>query len=101
MVRGSDLNGNLLDALRMRVPAMVVSNTTGGCPRIVFRGQRSMGSQGSPSVYVDGTLMGDTCGLSQIQAAEVDHVEIYSSGNASQPGVQRNPNGLILIFRIQ
>ncbi|MBI4419411.1 MAG: hypothetical protein HY560_01185, partial [Gemmatimonadetes bacterium] len=84
VVRGSELTGNLLDGLRVRVPTMSVAYPVGECPRIVFRGQRSLRNQGNPSVYVDGTLMGDTCGLTQILASDVDHVEIYPSGNTAR-----------------
>ena len=101
VVRGSQLSGTLLDGLRSRIPTMTVYTPPGECPHIVFRGQRSMRSQGDPSVYVDGTLMGDTCGLSQIFAGDVERVEIYPSGNTSRAGIQHNPFGLILIFRTQ
>lgn len=101
VVRGSDLTGNLLDGLRTRIPAMRVSTPAGECPRIVFRGPRSIRNQGNPSVYVDGTLMRDTCVLNQISATDVDHVEVYPSGNTSHVGVQRNPFGLILVYRLR
>lgn len=101
VVRGSDLAGNLLDGLRTRIPTMTVSTPAGECPRIVFRGPRSIRNQGNPSVYVDGTLMRDTCVLTQITGTDVDHVEVYPSGNTSHVGVQRNPFGLILVFRLR
>lgn len=79
---------------------MSVSYPTGDCPRVMFRGQRSARNQGNPSVYVDGTLIHNTCILAQIQASDVDRVEVFPSGNTSRPGIQRNPFGLILVFRV-
>jgi hypothetical protein len=101
VVRGSEIAGNLLEGLRTRIPAMRVSTPTGECPRIVFRGPRSIRNQGNPSVYVDGTLMRDTCVLAQISASDVDHVEVYPSGISSRVDVQRNPFGLILVYRLR
>jgi hypothetical protein len=78
---------------------MSVTLRTGECPRIMFRGARSIRNQGNPAIYVDGTHMLDTCVLTQMSASDVDYVEIYPSGNVSRPGVQRSPFGLILVFR--
>jgi hypothetical protein len=99
-VRGAELGpGSVLDGLRTRIPAMTVASSTGQCPHIIFRGQRSIRSQGDPSVYVDNTLMTDTCVLTQIPGADVDYVEVFTSGITSRAGVQRNPFGVILVFR--
>jgi hypothetical protein len=57
--------------------------------------------QENPYVYVDGAMMADTCVLTQINAADVDYVEVSTSGNSSRAGVQRNPFGLILVFRVR
>jgi hypothetical protein len=100
VVRGSELSGNLLEGLRSRIPTMTVTTPSGECPRIVFRGPRSIRNQGNPTVYVDGTLMRDTCVLYQISATDIDYVEVYPSGISSHPGVQRNPFGLILVYRL-
>jgi hypothetical protein len=99
VMEGSELSGTLLDGLRIRVPAMLVTERSGQCPLIIFRGQRSMATQGNPSLYVDGTLMSDTCLLSQMPTSDVRSVEVYPSGNTSRPGIQRNPFGIILVFR--
>src|SRR5688572_20925405 len=63
VVRGADMRpGNLLDALRGRAATMTITTTRADeCPRIVFRGQRSVMSQENPGIYVDGTRMLDTC----------------------------------------
>ena len=91
--------GTLLDALRGRAATMTITTTRGGeCPRIVFRGQRSVQNQENPGVYVDGTRMLDTCILTQLSTAEIDVVEIYPSGNTSRANIARNPFGLILIY---
>jgi hypothetical protein len=58
-----------------------------------------MATQGNPSVYLDGTLMSDTCLLSQMPASDIRSVEVYPSGNTSRPGIQRNPFGIIMVFR--
>jgi len=101
VVKGADMSGNLLDALRYRVPAMRVTMPPNECPRILFRGIRSIRNQANPSIYLDGTRMGDTCILQQLSAADVEHVELYPSGNTSRTAYERNPFGLILIFRRQ
>jgi hypothetical protein len=101
VVKGSDLSGNLLDALRYRVPSMRVSTPSGECPRIVFRGIRSIRNQANPTVYLDGTRMSDTCILNQLSTNDIDFVELYPSGNAARSSYERNPFGLILIFRRQ
>jgi hypothetical protein len=101
IVRGSELSGTLLDGLRVRVPTMMVSTQGGGCPNIMFRGPRSIRNQANPSVYVDGTLMVDTCILTQITASDVERVEIFPSGGTSRPGIQRNPFGVIMVFRVR
>ena len=100
VVAGRDLSGyNLLDGLRIRVPAMLITDRAGQCPQIVFRGQRSMTTQGNPSLYVDGTLMTDTCPLNQIPTSDVMSVEVYPGGLTSRAGVRRNPFGIIMVFR--
>jgi hypothetical protein len=100
ILQGTDLSpGTLLESLRTRVPAMTVSVQQGECPRILFRGVRSLRNAGNPGVYVDGTRMLDTCVLTQIFASDIDTIEVYPSGNTSRPGIGRNANGLILVFR--
>ena len=98
VVRGSELSGNLLDALRYRVTSMRVSTGGAECPRIIFRGIRSVRNQANPTVYVDGARMGDTCILTQITSSDVDRVELYPSGNTTRTSYERNPFGLILVF---
>lgn len=100
VVRGSELGGDLLQGLRNRVPSMTVSERSGECPMILFRGQRSINSQRNPDVYVDGTRVFDTCILNQISTMAIDSVEVYPNGDAMRPGVQQSPFGVILIFRV-
>jgi hypothetical protein len=99
IIRGSDMTGNLLDALHARLPTMTVRKETNACPSITFRGQRSSQRQNNPSVYVDGTLMTDTCILLLIAAVDVDSVEVYPSGISARSGAQRNPAGAIVVHR--
>ena len=98
IVQGSTLSGNLLDALRYRVPSIQVSTSGAECPTILFRGIRSLGNQRNPTVYVDGTRMSDTCILQQLSASDIDYIELYPSGNTTRTAYERNPFGLILIF---
>jgi hypothetical protein len=99
VVRGADISGNVLDGLRGRVAGMTITARPGECPLITLRGSRSSANRGNPSVYVDGTLMRDTCILAQIPGIDVDFVEIYPGGASARTGVGRNPFGLILVFR--
>ena len=97
ILRGPDLGGgNLLDAMRTRVQNVSVTTSQTGCPRITFRGRRA-----NPSIYIDGTLLGDSCALQNVSTSDVEFVEIYRSGNTRRPGYRNNPGGLILVFRVR
>jgi hypothetical protein len=100
-IRGSDMNGPLLQAMRARLRNMSITSTGTPCPRIVFRGSRSMGQQGDPSLYIDGALMSDTCILQQIQASDVEYVTVYTGGANIPAGFQHNPFGTIIVQRIR
>jgi hypothetical protein len=100
IVRGAELGAaNVLDGLRTRIPNMTVTTLANQCPRISFRGQRTMRAPGNPSVYVDGTLVRDTCVLQQIPGFDVELVEVSPSGNSARPGIARNPEGVIVVVR--
>jgi hypothetical protein len=102
VIRGAELPaGTLLSGLRGRVPGILIRTDAGACPSITFRGQRSALRQGNPSVYIDGTLMSDTCILTGIQAADVDFVEVYTSGAGAQRDAQSNPFGAIFVYRVR
>ena len=101
VIKGSEIGGNLLESLRGRVGAMTISYPPNACPAITFRGARSIRNQANPDVYVDGTRMLDTCILQQISSNDIDFIEVYPSGNTPRSGYQRNPFGLILIFRVK
>jgi len=96
IVQGSELSGNLLDGLRSRVNGIVIGAGNTGCPSITFRGGRSTGN---PSIFVDGTRMGDTCFMSSMPVNDIDRVEIYRSAGSTPAYAQGNPNGAILIYR--
>ena len=98
VIKGSEMSGNLLDGLRRRVTSMNVTYPSGRCPRITFRGRPTTGN---PSVYVDGTLMVDTCVLMSLSTVEIDRVEIYPSGGTIGTGMQSNPNGVIVVYGIR
>jgi hypothetical protein len=101
VLRQSDMRtGTLLDALQQRIPQMYSSKLPGSpCPMLTFRGLRTVTAADNPSIYVDGTLMTNTCLLNELSTRDVEAVEVYTSGAAGRAGVQRNPNGVILIFR--
>lgn len=101
VVRGTDMSGTLLDGLRARVPTMRIRIERDACPFIVLRGQRSLQRQGNPSVYVDGTLMTDTCILQLIGSSDVDFVEIFPGGASAREATQRNPFGAIFVHRVR
>lgn len=90
--------GGVLEAMRARVPNMQVLRAPAGCPRISFRGVRSLEASVDPRIYVEGTEMKDTCILDQIRTIEVDVVEVYVNGFTDRPGYRGSPNGLILVF---
>lgn len=98
VIPSSDITGSALQAIRTRIPAARISNAE-TCPRIAFRGDRSFSNQPDPSVYIDGTLMGDTCSLNAISGNDIDRIEVYPSGDTPHAAVRRNPSGVILIFR--
>lgn len=101
VVRGSDLmsrGGNLLDALRGRVSNMRIDRMQGRCPLITLRGQKTIIGSTDPTIYIDGTRMGDTCSLDQLQVVSVERVEVYSGGISPPPGYAPAANGTILVF---
>ena len=75
---------------------MTVSHAAGECPRIRFRGHNSLSS---PGIYVDGTMMLDTCILDQISTMDIDRAEVYPAGHTPYAGIPYNPFGVILVFR--
>jgi hypothetical protein len=101
VVRGTDMSGTLLDGLRARVPTMRVRIERNTCPLITLRGHRSSQRQGNPSVYVDGTLMTDTCILQLIASSDVDFVEIFPGGATAPGATQRSPYGTIFVHRVR
>jgi hypothetical protein len=95
------MNGTLLDAIRTNVPATRIGSEPGECPRIMFRGDLSALQRRDPSIYIDKTLMADTCILNSILAQDVDSMQVYPSGLVSDGTMQRNPAGVIVIYRRQ
>lgn len=93
-------SGSLLRAIMGKVPNMKVTYTAGmtRCPSIVMRKYEEHRGGDYPSVYVDGTHAGDTCILEDLQAREVDRVEVYPLGVTNRPGYPGHNGGLILVF---
>jgi hypothetical protein len=91
---------SLLDALEARVQGMQVSRRTGACPVVSVRGRTSDRATGA-SVYVDGTLMRDTCILQQLRAADVQRVELYPVTGTPPRGYRAGTGGTIVIFRVR
>jgi hypothetical protein len=102
VIRRSELRtGTLLEGIKPRLPMMTTSERAGQCPLVTFRGLRTFSAADTPSIYVDGTMMTNTCALIEISSSDVEVVEVYTSGAAGRAGVQRNPAGVILVFRRQ
>ena len=99
VIRNAAISGSVLEAIRTHVPAARITTDRSQCPRIVFRGELSALQRRDPSVYIDRTLMGDTCILNSILAQDVDYLEVYPSGLVSDGTIQRNPAGVIIIYR--
>jgi hypothetical protein len=68
------------------------------CPRLEMRGRNSIQGPSDPSVYLDGTMAGNTCLLEQLRSADVRRVEVYPMGVTSRPGYRASSGGLILLF---
>ena len=92
--------GSVLRAIMGKVPNMKVSYTVGmnRCPSIAMRSFEDHRGNDRPSVFVDGTHVDDTCILENLDAREVDRVEIYPMGMTHRPGYPGNSAGLILVF---
>ncbi len=99
VIRNAQISGSALEAIRTHVPAARIITERGQCPLIIFRGEMSALQRRDPSVYVDRTLLGDTCILSSILAQDIDYIEVYPSGLVRDGTIQRNPAGVILIYR--
>lgn len=93
-------NGSLLRAIMGKVPNMKVSYTVGmnRCPSIALRSFEDHRGNDRPGVYLDGTHVQDTCILDDLDAREVERVEIYPMGFTRRPGYATNNAGLILVF---
>src|SRR5687768_6443500 len=90
IIRSADISGNVVQALRTKIPSIRVSGS-GACPQIAFRGNVSLQNQPNPTVYIDGTLLADTCALTSVSSNELDRVEVYTSGDTPYPAIRRNP----------
>jgi hypothetical protein len=90
--------GNLLDALKGRVSNMRVERVQGRCPMIALRGEKTFIGTTNPNIYIDGTRMGDSCALDQVQLASVERVEVYRGGISPPAGIVPAANGVILVF---
>lgn len=93
-------NGSLLRAIMGKVPNMKVTYTVGmeRCPSIAMRSFEDHHGNDRPSVYIDGTHVRDTCILEDLDAREVDRVEVYPAGVTNRPGYAGHNGGLILVF---
>ncbi|HUG39368.1 MAG TPA: TonB-dependent receptor plug domain-containing protein [Longimicrobiales bacterium] len=92
-----EAGGSVLRAILGKVPNMKVTYTA-RCPSIAMRSSKNHRRNDSPSVYVDGTHVGDTCILETLEAREVDRVEVYPTGFTHRPGYRGSNGGLILVF---
>ena len=58
-----------------------------------------MNHQPQPTVYIDGTLLSDTCALTSVSPNDLDRVEVYTSGDTPYATIRRNPAGVIIVYR--
>lgn len=102
VLRGDELSAGmpLLDALEARVQGLQVSRRTGVCPVVSIRGRTSDRATGA-SVYVDGTLMRDSCILLQLRTADIERVELYPVTGTPPRGYRAGTGGTIVVFRVR
>lgn len=95
MINISD--GTVLAVLEKRIAGMSLRRGS-ECPRITFRGQKSVLLDTSPLVYVAGQRAANTCVLESLNGDDVSSIEVYPNGVTTRPGYQSAPGGLILVF---
>lgn len=89
-------NVGLLDVLQRHIPNLTVMQTS-DCPQVHLRGTATIMTRSDPAIYVSGQRAANTCILMGLSTADIDHVEVYSSG-VPRGGYQTDPYGVILIF---
>lgn len=89
-------NRSLLDVMQARLPSMTVVPTQ-PCPEVFLRGRSTIATPSNPAIYVDGQISNNTCVLDMVNALNLDHVEVYPSGQP-RGGYLSSPYGVILIF---
>jgi hypothetical protein len=98
IIRSTEISGSVLQALRTKIPSVRISTAT-GCPQIAFRGSLSASNQPQPTVYINGTLLADTCALTTVSANEIERIEVYTSGQTPYANIRRNPAGVIIVYQ--
>lgn len=95
-------NQTVLRTLMGKVPNLKVDFVgQARCPTITLRRAKDLYGQSFPLVYLDGTRAQSTCILDEVQAMDLDRVEIYPQGFTLRPGYATSSDGLILLFSRQ
>ncbi len=95
----ADAGLTVLEAIRRAMPRIRISGwSSSQCPILMLRGQDTIRGDPSPSVYVDGVRVMDTCVLTTLQSIAVSRIEIYPTGVTPRAGYEHSGRGLILIF---
>jgi hypothetical protein len=99
-ITGEQIAGapSVLDGIRPHVPGFIVVRSTTGCPTIQLRGGRRIESGGSPSIYIAGSPVLDTCAVDQLPVRQVRLVEVFPASQNPGAGYRASPHGTILIF---
>lgn len=90
-------HGTLLNSIQNRMAGMSLSRGA-ECPRITFRGPKSVMLDTNPLVYISGQRAANTCVLETINSDDVSSIEVYPNGVTRRAGYQSAAGGLILVF---
>lgn len=91
------MNVNALDALRGTTPGLVIgaSNTAGGTPSMLIRGQNSLNGSNDPLIVLDGVVfMGS---LGDVNPNDIASFDILKDASSSAVYGSRAANGVIVI----
>ena len=90
-------NTNALEALKGNVTGLDISatNTAGGTPSMLIRGQNSINGSNDPLVVVDGVIYGGSIG--DISPGDIETIDILKDATSAAAYGSRSANGVILI----
>ena len=90
-------NTNVLEALKGNVTGLDISatNTAGGTPSMLIRGQNSINGSNDPLVVVDGVIYGGSIG--DISPGDIENIDVLKDATSAAAYGSRSANGVILI----